>query len=134
MSLLNAIIKTGCTWAPTGGTDVTFVPDGRQVSDGVSLVVAADTNLLTRRTLVAKATLPALPANANAYAKLQRGVLTYKIPMIAADGKLYQQTVAINTSFHPETTDSAKAVILTESVSFLADADFLNFWKLGLLS
>lgn len=134
MSLQTAVIKTGATWAPTGGTDLTFTPDGRAVSDGVSLVVAADTNLTLRRTLLCKATLPALPAKVGEYAKLGRASLTYKIPFISSDGKLYQQPVRIEMGFHSEYSDANKAIVIADAAAFVADADFANFWRYLILT
>lgn len=134
MSLANAIIKTGATWAPTGGSDLTFVSDGRQISDGLSLVVAADTNLVLRRTLLARATLPTVPAKVGDYARLGRAALTYGIPFLAADGKLYKQTVKIEMAFHSEYASANKNVVIADSAAFIADADFLTFWQSLLLS
>jgi hypothetical protein len=132
LSLINAIIKTGATWAPTGGTDVTFVPDGKTVQDGISLVVAADTNLLTRRSLTARAVLPALPAKTGDFAKLGRNSLVYKVPFVAADGKLYLQTVRIEMAFHAEYT--GKNTVINDATAFIADSDFANFWQSSLTS
>lgn len=132
MSLANAVVKTGATWAPTGGSDLTFTGDGRAVNDGISLVVTADTNLLTRRSLVARAIMPALPAKAGEYAKLGRNSVVYKIPFVAADGKLYTQSVRIEMAFHPEYT--AKNTAIADTAAFVADADFTAFWQSSILS
>lgn len=132
MSLLNAVVKTGATWAPTGGSDLTFTSDGRAVNDGVSLVVTADTNLLTRRSLVARAILPALPSKAGEYAKLGRNSVVYKVPFIAADGKLYTQSVRIEMAFHPEYT--GKNTVIGDAAAFVADSDFTSFWQSSVLS
>lgn len=132
MSLANAVVKTGATWAPTGGSDLTFTSDGRAINDGISLVVAADTNLLTRRSLVARAVLPALPAKAGEYAKLGRNSVVYKVPFIAADGKLYTQSVRIEMAFHPEY--SSKNTVIADAAAFIADADFTSFWQSSILT
>lgn len=132
MSLSNAVFKSGATWAPTGGSDVTLVPDGRVVANGLSLVVSGDTNLLTRRGIQAVTTLPALPAAAGAYAKLSRNSLRYSIPFVAADGKLYVQIVRIETSFHAEY--SAKATAIADIAALVSDSDFSGFWTSSLLT
>jgi hypothetical protein len=132
MSLVNAVVKTGATWAPTGGSDLTFTGDGRAVTDGLSLVVAADTNLLTRRSLTVRATLPALPSKAGEYAKLGRNSLVYKVPFIAADGKLYTQSVRVEMAFHPEY--AGKNTVIADTAAFVADADFTAFWQSSILA
>lgn len=132
MSLTNAVYKSGATWAPTGGTDVTLVPDGRVVKNGISLVVAADTNLLTRRGIILTSTLPAMPVSTGAYAKLGRNSLKQVVPFVAADGKLYLQTVRIETAFHSEYT--LKNTAIGDAAAFVSDADFVSFWQSSLLT
>lgn len=132
MSITNASIKTGATWSSSGGSDLAFVPDGRSVPNGLSLVVSSDTNLATRRTLAARATLPALPASSSSFAKLGRNELVYKVPFLATDGRLYIQTIRISTGFHADYT--AKDVRLGEAVGLLADSDFADFWTKSLLA
>lgn len=134
MSLSNATIKSGATWAPTGGTDLSFVPDGRQIVDGTSLVVVADTNLVTRRTLLARATLPTVPQKVGDYARLGRATLTYRIPFIASDGKLYAQSVKLEAAFHSEYNLTLKNTALTDGAAFFADSDFTAFWQSLLVS
>lgn len=126
MALSNAVVKTGATWSSTGGADLTFAPDGRTVKDGVSLVVPADTNLILRRSLECKAIMPALAPSSTQFAKLGRTSLAYRVPFIAADGKLYLQHVKIEATFHSEYT--AKATVMGDAIAFLADSDFSAFW------
>jgi hypothetical protein len=132
MSLSNAVFKSGATWSPSGGTDVTLASDGRAIANGISTVVAADTNLLTRRGLVFQALLPAMPANSGAYARLVRNSCKYSIPFLAADGKLYNQTVRIETSFHAEYTDKNTAI--ADIAALVSDSDFTAFWQSALLT
>lgn len=132
MSLSNLSIPSGATWAPSGGTALAFTPDGRAVDNGISLVVVADTNLATRRSLTMRATLPALAANPSSYAKLGRNYASLKIPFIASDGKLYVQVQRIETSFHPEYTGKAAAIV--DLGALLVDSDVTAFWNNSLLT
>lgn len=132
MALSSAVIKTGATWAPTGGSDLTFGPDGRSVKDGISLVVPADTNLITRRSLECRAIMPGLAASSAAFAKLGRNFMSYRVPYVAADGKLYLQHVQIQTSFHADYSD--KNTILGDAIALLADSDFADFWQKSILT
>lgn len=134
MGLQTATIKTGATWAPTGGTDLSFVPDGKALTDGVNLVVVADTNLLLRRSLTARATLPAAPTKVGNYAKLGRNSIVYKLPMVALDGKTYVQSVRIEVTFHAEYSLANKTIAIQDACALTADSDFQNFWLSSILT
>lgn len=126
MAIQSAVVKYGATWAPTGGTDLTFVTDGRPVPNGMSYVVSGDTNLLLRRELKVRATLPASATSANGYDTLQRNYLMFRVPFLSAAGKQHIQTVRIETALHAE--ESAKTSIISLVSAFAADADFADFW------
>lgn len=134
MGLQNASISSGASWAPTGGTALAFIPDGRLVPSGVSLVVSADTDLVTRRQLTLRATLPAMSGSANGYARLGRNTAVYRVPYIADDGKLYVQTVRLETAFHAQYAQADKELILSDAIAILADSDFSDFWKKAILA
>lgn len=134
MSLNPAVIKSGATWTPSGGSDVTFTPDGRAVSNGLSLVAMADSSLLTRRSLTLKASLPALPAKVGDFGKLGRTSMVLAIPFIAADGKRYTQTVRIEAAFHAEYAQASKNVALNDIAALALDSDFANFWQSNVLA
>lgn len=132
MSLTNASLKTGATWSSSGGTDLTFVPSGRPISNGLELVASSDSSLILRRSLELKVSLPSLPANTNAYAKLGRRAVVYRIPYVASDGKLYTQTIRIEAAFHAD--DTRQNGLMGDCASFFADTDFTSFWQGMLLS
>lgn len=134
MSLQNATIKSGATWAPTGGTDLSFVPDGKSLNDAVNLVVLTDTNLLTRRSLTARAVLPAAAPRVGDYAKLGRNSIVYRLPFVALDGRTYTQTVKIETAFHAEYLPASKLAATVDGAAMLLDSDFANFWQSAILS
>jgi len=134
MPLQSAAIQSGATWSSTGGTSVSFAPDGRPVQDGVRLVVTGDTNLLTRRSLVAKSTLPAPPPSVGAAARLGKNGIVYSVPFIAADGRTYNQTVRIEMSLHAEYSVANKTALKADAAALLVDSDFDNFWVSSLLT
>jgi len=134
MSLQNATIKSGATWTPTGGSDLALVPDGRAVADGLSLVVSADTNLVTRRGVNLRSIMPTIPAKASDYARLGKNSLVYRIPFLASDGKLYIQSVRIEMAFHSEYPSATKNVVIADGAAFIADSDFTNFWQSSILT
>ena len=132
MSVLNASVLSGATWTPSGGSALTFAPDGRSVQGGVSLVVPADTNLVLRRSLEVRTILPAYPASPNAFARMGKCTMLYRVPFVAADGKLYSQPVRIEASFHPDY--ASKSSRMNEAIALLADSDFSDFWLNSLIS
>ena len=132
MALTNATFKTGATWSSTGGTDETLVPDGSKQDMGARFVISSDTNLLTRRTVLFKVSPPALAPNSASFAKLGRRSLAYRVPFIAADGKLYLQPVNIEAAFHAEYTSSNARLL--DAVAMVLDSDFGPFWSSLLLS
>lgn len=133
MSLVNATLVTGGTWSQSGGTGITLASDGRFSSaDGVNLVVSEDTNVLTRRTVVARSKTPRAAANANAYATLGRNTVKVLIPFQAADGKVYNQTVTVEIATHAEF--SGRAALRGLVASLATDSDMTGFWEQFLLS
>lgn len=131
MSVVNASILSGATWAPSGGTALAFIPDGRTVQNGVSLVVSTDTNLVTRRSLELRTVLPAYPASSSAFARMGKNTLLYRCPFVGPDGKLYSQPIRIEASFHPDYTEKGNR--MNEAIALLADSDFAGFWASSLL-
>lgn len=132
MSLTNAVMKTGATWSPTGGTDLTLTPSGRAISNGIELVVASDSSLLARRSVEFKVSLPALPPSSNGYAKMGRRGVVYRVPYVAADGRLYVQTLRIEAAFHAD--DARQNGLIADGAALLVDSDFTGFWQKLLLS
>jgi len=122
---MSLTIKTGATRSISGGTDLAFSYDGVQRANGVNLIVAADTNLLTRRSAFFQASLPAPATKVGGYARLARCMVTYHVPFLAADGKLYDQTFKVSCNRHPEyTTEAAARGILGELLEATGTSSF----------
>jgi hypothetical protein len=111
-----------------------FVSDGRQVKDGLSLVVAADTSLVTRRRLVFAATLPAFASKVGGYPKMGRSHMDYVMPFLATDGRVYMNRFVGDFAFHPEFTKVQRALLVKDAGALLLDADTAGFWQDSLLS
>lgn len=134
MSLKTSIVtKTGATPSLTGGTDSTFVNDGRGVNSANILVDSASDNVLTRKSITARAILGAAAPNANAFAKLNRSSLSYKVPFTDASGKVYPG-VGLEATLvsHPEQTGAQKTEMLNDGVAVLVDADLADFFAKSL--
>jgi hypothetical protein len=80
MSLVNAVVLTGTTVSATGGTNVTFAPDGVTVANGLHLVVPADTYDV-RRQLTCKVKTPVVNAKLGTYSRDKKS-MTLVIPQV----------------------------------------------------
>lgn len=128
MSLKNAVVKSGATIAPTGGSDLTFADSG---SNGSLIVlnVPADTTFALRRTMQGSYKMPirnkALPGGFS-HAKAN---LAFRVPKLLADGTYDYGQVKISVDYPQEVDDAFKTELLVIGAQMLTDADFLAFWK-----
>jgi len=134
MPLQSASIKSGATWAPTGGSDLVFAADGRAITDGVRVVVVSDSDLLLRRSLVAKSQLPGPAPKAGAPARLGRNQMTYFVPFKAADGLIYNQSIGIVMNLHAEYSLASRTALKADAAALLASASFADFWLNSILT
>lgn len=133
MSVQNAIVKSGASaLTPTGGSDVTFTPDGVTVANGIHLIDAAQTDFRIRRNITLKNKLPNL-ASTGVYSKDKKTV-TFVAPKILADGSTVFNLIRIEREVHPESTAAEALDLNMVAGQLLADADFTNFWVSGSLA
>lgn len=133
MSLTNAVLKAGATsLAVTGGSDITFGPDGQAVANGLHVSVAADTDFRTRRNITFKNKVPTLQSDGT-YTKAKRSA-TYVRPKLLASGKTSFDLVRIEVESHPESTVAENLDFTMVGAQLLSDADFAAFWASGNLS
>lgn len=130
MSLANAVLKTGATsMAVTGGTDITFSPDGQSITNGLHIAVAADTDFRTRRNMTIKNKVPSLLSDGT-YTK-GKGSITYAAPKILADGSTSFNLVRLEIECHPESTAAERTELQMIAGQIATDADFTAFWNTG---
>lgn len=134
MSLLSLSIQSDATWSSVGGAALAFVSDGRQVKDGLSLVVASDQVLTLRRSIQFTSVLPSLATKAGGFPKMGRNRLDYKIPMLAADGRIYLNRVVVDVVSHPEFTRANRILMVKDTGALVLDADTAGFFSDSLLS
>lgn len=134
MSLKTSIVsKTGATPGLTGGTDVTYVNDGRGVNGTNILVDSSSDNILTRKSLVARAVLGAAAPNVNSFAKLSRSSLSYKQPFTDAAGKVYTGVgLEVTLVSHPEQTGTQKTEMLNDGIAVIVDSELADFFSKSL--
>lgn len=128
MPLKTAVVKTGATHAPTGGSDLTFADFGT-VGSAVALLVPADTDLRTRRTVTGSFKVPKVNASSpNGYTQA-RASLTYKKPKLLANGKITVNTIQVSISYDWEASDAEKTELLDVAAQMCYDTDFTSYFK-----
>lgn len=135
MSLSNAAIVVAPTSiAPTGGTALTFSSNGIQGPGQLQLVVPADTDMRTRRTLDVTVKSAKVSVGApNGYTQ-NRVSYFYRKPKLLANGKITVNTAKIEFSYDVETTQAEIQELLDVSAQICFDADFTPTTKLLSLS
>lgn len=129
MSIKNAILKTGCTFTVNGGTDVTFVPTGQTIPNGIQICVPAD-EFAVRRTATFKVKYSTRDPKTGVMSK-DRKTATYVRPKVLADGSTVFELLRIEREVHPTTSAADAAALLTEGVQLAFDSDFANYWAVG---
>jgi len=127
MSLKTAVIKTGATMAPTGGSDLTFADYG-STGNSVQLTVPAD-NFITRRSIVGSYKAPVRQASQPGGYTRAKANLAMRTPIQLADLSHDYLQVKIAFEFPQEATDAQKTEALVCGCQMLNDADFTSFLK-----
>lgn len=130
MSLQNATVKSGASaMTPTGGSDVTFTPDGTVVPGGIHCANAAQTDFRIRENFTAKNRNPVLGID-GVYSKDKKS-MTYVKPKILASGKTVFNLIRIEKECHPESTAAESLDLCMVGSQLLTDTDFSSFWSNG---
>lgn len=133
MSIMNLIVKSGATLAPTGGTDLTFAPDGQNVQNGVSIIVPGDPLYATRRRAAFKYVAPPLNPSTGTYKRDYKSI-SYTLPLVLADGRTVMNTIRAIREVHPELPASNCLDLNVVMAQMLFDSDTTNFWAYGALN
>lgn len=128
MSLKTAVLKSGATMAPTGGTDVTFADYG-STGQNVSLAVPADTTFATRRTVLGSYKPPVKQASQPGGFTRAKSNLAFRQPKLLADGTYDYLQIKVLVEFPQEATDAEKTELLVIGSQMVNDADFTAFFK-----
>jgi hypothetical protein len=129
MSLSTAVVKTGATLAPTGGSDLTFAGQSYPGSDSFNLYVPADTDKRTARSIAVKVNRPKPSAGSvNGYSNA-RSSMTYYKPKVLTNGKIATATVKVALSYDIEFTDAEIQELIDVGAQMLFDADFVPTHK-----
>jgi hypothetical protein len=114
--------------APTGGSALAFSSAGQ--SAGINTLYAtADTDLRTRRSIVATVKDPKVSASApNGYTQA-RATVVYKAPLALDNGGVTVNTVRIEFAYDVETSTAEKTELLVIASQICNDADFTELFQ-----
>jgi hypothetical protein len=130
MSLQNAsVVIAPTSFAPVGGTALAFQSLGVQKDGSVILYVPADTDLRTRRTILARIKSPVVNASSpNGYTQARAEVTFFK-PKLLANGKVTTNKLGVFASYDFETTPTETQELLDIGGQILTDPDFVSVFK-----
>jgi hypothetical protein len=123
MSLSNASVPIGASYAPTGGSATSLASLGS--TEGTNKLYVDDgSNLILRKTCLATSKAPVPNAGApNGYTQ-QRSTIVFHVPMLLDNGSYTTNSVKIEIAFDPE-ADANERAYLRELVAHCGvDADF----------
>lgn len=129
MPLNTAVVKTGATMAPTGGTDLTFSGTGIK-NNTHTIVVAADADLRMRRSIVCTVREPRVLVGAPNGMSQARTSFVFKTPIALDNGLTTVNKVTIEFSSDVETTAAQLEEMRIIAAQICSDADFADSVKL----
>lgn len=133
MALKNMSLLAGATVSASGGTALAFSDDGVSISNGLHLVVPADTDYQTRRQVTVKYRPPTLDTKTGAYGKDKKS-MSLALPMVLSTGQVVFNTIRIEREVHPSLSAANAEELCKLGAQLLTDADAANFWANGSLS
>jgi len=132
MGLKNMSLLSSATITPSGGTALVFSDDGVTIQNGVHLVVPADADYRTRRSITAKYRPPVVDKD-GVYTK-DKKYLSITIPQILASGKIVNNVWRVEREVHPELAAASCTEGNKIAAQLLFDADLDAFWASGSVS
>lgn len=129
MGMKNMSLLSSATLAATGGTALVLADNGVTIQNGVQLVVPADTNYATRRSITAKYRPPVVAKDG--ILSRDKKYLSLTVPMALASGAIVNNVIRLEREVHPEFS-AANCVELNKlAAQLLFDADTDGFWATG---
>jgi hypothetical protein len=129
MTVQNASINTGSTVSSTGGTAVTYGPNGQTVSNGIVIVDTAAESFLTQAKITLSSKLPTVKTDGS-MTKLKRKAILVE-PFVDSKGVLQYDLIRIEREVHPESSAAKALDFNVKGAQLLTDADFTAFWATG---
>lgn len=133
MGLKTMSLLTGASLAATGGTALVFAEDGQTIQNGVHLIIPADADYQTRRSVTAKYRPPTLNAKTGAYGKDKKSICLVQ-PVLLTDGSVVFNTYRVECEIHPSTSAANALEFRKIGAQVCFDADTDAFWATGAVS
>lgn len=129
MAINASTIKEGATTvAATGGTDVTLTSLGAQGNKN-TFIFSTDSANITRRLLELTVKPYSVDASKPGGYTQQRATALFKQPKVLANGNKTMNTVKVEVSYDPETTDAEIEALVECAAQATGTANFLPFYK-----
>ena len=129
MGMKNMSLLASATLAASGGSAQVFADNGVTIQNGVQLVVPADTNYVTRRSITAKFRPPVVEKNG--ILSRDKKYLSYTVPKVLASGAVVNNVIRVEREVHPEFTQAECLEMNKMAAQLLFDADLDGFWTTG---
>ncbi len=127
MSFNNATFAQGATLSASGGTTKTLKSLGSSLNSN-SLYIDEDTDATTRRTVEVSTKAAKVNATAPGGYTQARGSILFIQPKVLANGNKTTNTVRIEGSFDPETTDAERLALVNEACQLAFGSSFAELW------
>jgi hypothetical protein len=134
MTIASSVILVGGTTSSTGGTSTPFIDKGSSGSGERKLILDDGSDYIDS-TIVSLSIKDPVANNGapNGYTQ-QRSSIKAVVPLELANGNRTTNTVTIQFSCDPETTDAQKAALIELGAQLLIQSDMESFWKQQSLS
>jgi len=132
MPLQGMQLLSGATLSATGGTAVTYTPDGKTVVNGIHLIDASEANFIIRPSILVKSKDPVKMPDGS-YTKDRRSIVLFE-PFIDSLGKTHLNLIRIERETHPETAAADALDLLKKGGQICFDTDTASFFASGSLA
>lgn len=129
MSLQHGEVLAGGTLTASGGTAVTYTPDGQTIPNGIHLINAAVADYRVRPNVTFRYKIPVLDSQ-GVFSKDRKTSLLV-MPKLLASGKIVFPLIRIEREVHPEMTAAEALELNIQAAQFLTRPDYAPFWATG---
>lgn len=130
MALKNMSLLSSATISATGGTALVFADNGVTIPNGVQLLVPADADYQTRRTVTAKYKPATVDPKTNSYGKDKKSIVLTQ-PVVLTDGTVKFNVLRIEREMHPSMSAASCVEMNKLGAQLLSDTDLDAFWATG---
>lgn len=128
MSIRNASIPIGATFAPSGGTATGLIALGGDASSTKTFVATTGVTALNRTEILFSAKQPKVSPSAPGGFTQGRSSLKVTVPKVLANGNRTLNSATIEMALDPETTAAELNALRSLLQNLIVDADFDMLW------